>query len=468
MDDPAAPSAARSRLMALIVASALFMQGLDSTIITTALPSMALSFGVKPSDLSVGLTSYMLAIAALLPISGWIADRLGPRTVLAGAIVVFTGASILCALAPNLWAFVAARALQGLGAALVGPVGRLVVLRNTAKTDLLNAIALIIWPSLAAPIIGPALGGLIVSYAAWPWIFLVNIPIGVAGLAMVIRFIPNDRAHARHPLDWLGLIAASTSLICIVGGLEAVAHSAAPWGPGAVVAAGVVIGALAVRRFAGHPYPLIPLGALATQTFAVASLWGGTAFRMTVFATPFLLPLMFQVGFGLSPVHSGLLLLAYFAGNLAMKPLTTPLLRRFGFRGILIVFSLLSGGSIAACALFGPATPDWAMAAVLLFSGAARSMQFTSLDTLTYADVEPADRAGATTLAGVTSQVGAVLGIALSAILLNASSLLRGADQVATPDFRLAFVCLGLVSLISLPTYLRLPRSAGAEVTGRR
>lgn len=461
-------AAARSRLLALITASAFFMQTLDATVITTAIPSMAMTFRVKPSDLSIGITSYMLAVAAVLPMSGWLANRFGPRNVFAAAVVVFTLASVLCALSPDLWSFTAARVLQGAGGALMGPVGRLVVLRNTSKKDLLGAIALIVWPGLTAPVIGPLLGGIIVNYATWPWIFLVNAPIGLAGVILSLRFMPNDRDGKAARFDTPGFVFASGALLGLVGGLEAIAHSAAPLLSIALLILGGAMGYGAVRRFQSHDHPLIPLDATRTHTFAAATLWGGTLSRTAIFGTPFILPLMFQVGFNFSPIRSGTLLLAYFAGNLGIKPFTTPILRRFGFRQVLTVNSVVSGLAIAGCALFSPSSSTAAMSALLLVCGASRSMQFTCLDSLAYADVSPNARAGATTLAGVTMQIAAVLGIAFVAILLNAFAPIAVWRGIAQFDYKLTLVCLGLTCLGALPTYLALARDAGAEVTGHK
>jgi EmrB/QacA subfamily drug resistance transporter len=444
------------------------MQTLDATILTTALPRMASSFGVAPADLSIGITSYMLALAAILPISGWLAERLGPRNVFAAAIVVFTVASVLCALSSNLWWFTAARILQGVGGSLLAPVGRAVALRNTSKKELMGAVALMVWPALAAPIIGPALGGFIVTYATWPWIFLVNVPVGLLGLILSLRFIPDERTDQRSPFDVKGFATVSGAMIGLVGGLEALAHS----GPHPVaillLTAGVVLGVLSARRFAVHPFPLIPLDALAAQTFKAATLWGGTAFRLSTYGATFLLPLMFQVGFGMSPITSGLLMLAYFAGNLAIKPFTIGILRRFGFRHVLVVNGVLASLAIAVCALFSRTWPLGAMSAALVLGGATRSMHFTCLDSMTYAEVSPDRRIGATTLSGVSAQVGAVVGVAAGALLIKGFQTLRGGVVNDQSDFQLAFLALGLASLSALPVFLRLTRDAGAEVSGHK
>lgn len=459
--------APRSRLVALIVASAFFMQGLDSTIIVTALPAMAQDFGVAPNELSLGVTSYILAMAAFLPVSGWFADRFGARTVFAAAIVVFTAASVLCAFAPNLWAFTAARILQGAGGALMGPVGRLVVLRNTDKKNLLDAISLITWPALTAPLVGPALGGFIVTYWSWEWVFLLNVPLGLMGVVLVISFIPSAKGDRAGRFDLMGVLLASAAMLAILGGMEALTHAPSPWVPLAAVAAGGAMALGAYRRFRTMRNPLVPVDALDVQTFRTANLTGGTGARCAVFATPFLLPLLFQVGLGMTAFHAGLLMLFYFGGNLGMKLFTSPLLRRFGFRQVLVVNAVISAASIAACGLFWRGAPLALLLPILAVAGLSRSMQFTALNSLTFVDIEPQQRTGATTLSSVLMQLVSGLGIALGALIVNASQMARGEDLATLTDYRIAFVVVGALSLIDLPALLRLPKDAGAEVAGR-
>jgi MFS family permease len=351
---------------------------------------------------------------------------------------------------------------------MMGSVGRLVVMRNTDNRNMLAAVALMVWPALAAPIIGPALGGLIVTHASWPWIFYVNVPIGIVGLALIIAYISKERVGERQPFDGVGFVLSSGAMICLVAGLESIAHSRNFLGPGLLLAAGVGLGVIAYRRFAMAAHPLIPLDALKVQTFATASIWGGWTFRMTVMATPFVLPLMFQVAFGFSPVRSGLLLLGYFAGNLAMKPFTNAVLRRFGFRQTLIVNIVICTATIAGFALFTAQTPDWIILAMAAASGASRSMQFTCLDSLTYCEIPPSMRTGATTLWGVTNQLAAVMGVAFAAIVLNLSRTLRHGDALTAVDFRITIAGLTLLCIMALPAFLALPKDAGADVTGHR
>ncbi|MFZ3482699.1 MFS transporter [Sphingomonas sp. 3-13AW] len=457
----------QARRVALIVAIAFFMQNLDGSIINTSLPQIAASFGVAPLDLSIGVTAYLVTVAAVLPASGWVADRYGARRVFLAAILLFTLASLGCGLAASLPQFVAARVVQGIGGALMTPVGRMVVLRNAQKSELLQATALITWPALLAPVIGPVLGGFITTYASWRWNFLLNLPLGLIGLAAVVRFVPVLPAEVRRPFDHRGFLLSAGALVLLLVGLEGLARvQARPLLPVSLTLLGLAAGALAVWHLRRTRAPLVDLATLRTQTFTVSSLGAGFLYRIAINATPFLLPLLFQLGFGMDAAGAGLLVLAYFLGNLAMKPLTSPLLRRFGFRGVLVVNGVLGGGAILACGWLAPGTPSAVLTPLLFAAGLTRSMQLTCLNTLAFADVEAAQRSAATTLSGVSQQVSSVLGIAVAAVLLNLASLWRGAAEPGLPDFLPAFVAVGLLAVGSGLAFLRLPESAGAEVSG--
>jgi len=371
-------SLSRGSAVALLVAGAYFMENLDGTVMLTALPQMARAFHVHALDLNVGVSAYLLTLAALIPASGWIADRYGLRTVFSGAIVVFTAASVLCGLCRTLPAFTLARILQGAGGALMVPVGRLAVLRTTEKHELISAIATITWPGLAAPLLGPPLGGFIATYASWHWIFFLNVPLGFAALVAALRLLPRGR-EARRPFDGLGFVLTGSACFALVYGLERVSRPQTSRGTAviAVLGAAILWGA-AWRHARRHPHPLMELRAMAIRSYAV-TIQGGACFRMGVAALPFLLPLLFQLGFGLNGFQAGTLVLAVFAGNLAMKPLTTPILRRFSFRATLLVNGTLNAALIFACALLTPATPVPAILALLFASGLTRSMQFTAI-----------------------------------------------------------------------------------------
>src|SRR6185369_4322907 len=332
----------RSTLVALLVAGAFFMENLDGTVIATALPQMAQSFGAHPVDLNLGMTVYMLTLAVFIPVSGWVADRVGPRTVFSTAIGLFTVASMICGVSNTLTQFTAARVLQGMGGAMMVPVGRLVVLRITEKKDLMRSISYITWPGLMAPVLGPPLGGFITTYSSWRWIFYLNVPLGVAGTVLAFLWIDNQRENSKRTFDWLGFALAGSACVGFMYSLELMGQQTSRWlTVWALLGYSLLAGALAALHMRRTEHPLIDFACLQRPTFAV-SIWGGSLFRTGIMASPFLLPLMFQVAFGLSAFQSGMLVLTMFAGNLAMKSVTTPVLRRWGFRAVLIVNGVIS------------------------------------------------------------------------------------------------------------------------------
>lgn len=462
--DPPDPGAARR--VALIVAASFFMMNLDGAIINTSLPQMAEAFRVRPVDLNVGITAYILTTAAFVPLSGWVADRYGAKKVFAWAIVVFTLASLACGFAQDLIQFALARAVQGMGGALMTPVGRMVVLRNAEKKDLVAATALITWPALIAPVVGPALGGFITTYASWRWNFLLNAPLGLIGVFLVLAFIPDFKEEVRRRFDTLGFLLSSAALIALLWGLEGLARGEDWIAAAAAALVGAVLGALAIRHLHRAQHPLIELSAVKIQTFSIATLDAGNLIRLAISTTPFLLPLMFQVAFGLSAWSAGLFVLAYFLGNLLMKTVTTPALRRFGFRTVLVGNGVLAGLTIIACGFLTPATSPFIVVPILLAAGLTRSMQFTALATIAFADIEPHQRASSSTLSSMMQQVSMGLGVAVGAFLLNASQNARGADHLALADFRLAFIVAGLIGVGASLLFARLPNDAGAEVSG--
>jgi len=460
----------RSTALALLVAGSFFMENLDGTVIATALPQMARSFNVPVVGLSVGITAYLLALAVFVPMSGWITDRYGARTIFASAIAIFTVSSVLCGIAQNVPEFTLARVVQGFGGAMMVPVGRLVVLRNTEKRELVRAIALITWPGLVAPILGPPIGGIITDQANWRWIFFLNVPLGIVALAFAIRMVPNLRDETRPPFDWMGFVLTGLACLALTVGLD---HVTDPNGKPAeilmLLALGFVLGFLAIRHLKATAHPLLRFDALKIPTFAII-IWGTSFFRFAIGAVPFLLPILFQVGFGLSATKSGLLVLWVFAGNLAMKPATTWVLRKLGFRTTLLANGLLAASSLVAIAAFSPTTPYPVVAAILFAGGLFRSMQFTATNTLGFADVPPERMTDAnvllSTVGGLTSSVGPAIG----AIALHFGSWSRHAETSAPTldDFRIAFVFVGCLALVSLWDSLPLPKDAGQEVSGHR
>lgn len=460
-------SPVNSKWLALLVAGAFFMENLDGTVITTAVPDIAQSFGVAPLALNVGVSAYLLTLGLFIPISGWVAQRFGARRVFAAALAVFTLASVLCGMATSLTEFVWLRVLQGAGGAMMVPVGRLVVLNSTPKEKLIAVIATLTWPALVAPVIGPAVGGFITSYASWRWIFYLNLPLGVLALAAAWWLVPDQRAAERRPFDWPGFVLSGSALLLLTWGAETASAPAPDWHEtmACLAAGGVLLAALGwhLKRAA---HPLIDLSSMAIPTFSITII-GGSLFRMAVGAVPFLLPLMFQLGFGLDAFHAGLLVMAVFAGNLMMKTVTTPILRRYGFRRVLTVNGVANVLTLAACALLTPATPVWLIAAVLFVGGMTRSMQFTALNTIAFADVPQQRMAAANTLFSTAFQVAMGLGVALGASGVRLGHW--GAQQLGVSDwpaidYRLAFVLVALVSLLGLLDALRLSPNAGEQV----
>jgi EmrB/QacA subfamily drug resistance transporter len=421
-------------------------------------------------SVNVAITAYVLAVAVLIPISGWLADRFGARRVFTAAIAVFTLASIGCAAAPSLPLLVAARVLMGVGGAMMVPVGRLVVLRTTAKTDLIRAIAYLTWPALVAPVIAPALGGVLSTYASWRWIFLINVPLGIAGLLLARRLVPDVRAPERRTLDWRGFVLLAAGVAALVVGLETIG-STRPDPVAAAVGLGLAAFALvaAVRYLLRATRPLVDLRILRIATYRVTAL-AGSGYRAAITAIPFLLPLFFQLGFGWTAARAGLVVIALFAGNVGIKPATTPLLRRFGIRSVMLVSIVAGAACLVGMAFLQETTPLPLVLALLLASGVARSVGFTAYNTVAFADV-PAERmTPANTLLSTLQELGGGLGVAVGALLVRLGDPLAAATGLGDgPDaaFRVAFALLAVLLVVPLVAALRLPRTAGAVVTGR-
>jgi len=464
----AARAARSARMIPFIVGCALFMQMLDSTVVATALPAMAAALGSTPVRLNVAITSYLLAVAVFVPVSGWAADRYGARRVFIAAIALFTLSSVACALAQNVAHLVLARIVQGMAGAMMVPVGRVILLRTVPKEDLLKAMSFLSIPALVGPVIGPPLGGFMVTYMSWHWIFLINIPIGVLGIALVLHYVEDIRETGTPGLDVAGFLLSAVCLASLVSGFEALGHGLMPaWTIGALLAAGLLCGWLYVRHARRAPHPILDLSLLRIPTFAISTL-GGNLCRFAVGATPFLLAMLLQVGFGLSPFQAGLITFASAAGALLMKFVATPIVRRFGFRRVLTTNALLTGGFIMVCALFTPATPVWLMIAVLLVGGFFRSLQFTGVNTLTYADIPPERMSRASSFAAMAQQLGVSLGVGVAAVTLNVSMAVRGGSALVTGDVVAGFVVIGLLCALSLASFRRLSPQAGAQLNQAR
>jgi EmrB/QacA subfamily drug resistance transporter len=457
-----------SRRIPLIVATAFFMETLDSTIVTTALPAMAASFGENALRLTTSITVYLVAMTIFVPTAGWASNRLGARNLFAGAVACFTLASLLCGIAPSFWSLIAARALQGASAAFMSPVGRLIVLRETPKQRIINAIGLIVWPGLVAPVIGPALGGWITTYASWRWIFLVNIPVGLLGTYLVWRFVPKHAEAGRAPFDARGFALTALSLALLIYGLSAIARGASDPAFGvAFVLSGIVVGFAAVRHALRHPAPILDLRAAAIPTFSLSVITAGLIARIAISMTPFLLPLMFQIAFHLNAFEAGIMVLVYMAGNLAMKSVTTPILHRFKFRSVILANGVLCALSLAACGFLAPGVHAPLMYAILFFAGMTRSMNFTSMSTLAFADLTAETRAGATTLSAMLQQAAGAVGVAAAAVALGVFQTLRTDTHLALEDFQDAFFISAVLMAIAVAWASRLPTDAGSELSQR-
>ncbi|XTZ39960.1 MFS transporter [Salmonella enterica] len=456
---------------ALLVAGAFFMEFLDGTVIATALPDMAKTFGVEAVALNIGISAYLITLAVLIPASGWIADRFGARTIFSLALAIFTFASVLCGLSTNIEMFVAMRILQGVGGALMVPVGRLAVLRTTPKHQLISAIATLTWPALVAPIIGPPLGGFITHYADWRWIFFINVPLGILAIVLALRVIPNIREEEQRPFDLPGFITTAIAMVSLVCAMETMG-SQHPQGGLAVglLALGMVTMVFTLRHFQRARWPMIRLDAMQVATFRV-TMYGGSLFRASISAVPFLLPLLFQVGFGMDPFQAGLLVLAVFAGNLTIKPATTPLIRWLGFKKLLLINGALNVLALLACALLTSQTPVWLILLILYLGGVFRSVQFTGVSTLAFADVPAAQMSYANTLFSTATQLAIGLGITLGAIGIRLGEVVSGWLNLVAIEgisFRLAFVFIALICLVGMLDTLRLTKDAGSAVSQKQ
>ncbi|GBU19041.1 MULTISPECIES: MFS transporter [unclassified Methylobacterium] len=457
-----------SRIVPLTVATALFMENTDSTVIATALPTIARSLGEDPIALKLALTSYLVSLAIFIPISGWMADRYGARTVFRAALVVFMAGSLACAASGSLLGFVAARFLQGIGGAMMVPVGRLVILRSVPKAELVTALAYLTIPALIGPILGPPLGGLITTWLDWRWIFLINIPIGLAGLLLASLYFENVREAERPPLDVPGFLLLAGGLGGLMLGLASIGRHLLPdWLSWSCLGGGAALLALYLRHSRSAAHPVLHLDLLRYPTFR-AAVTGGSLFRIGTGAIPFLLPLMLQVGFGLDPLHSGLITFAAAAGALFVKTVGPAILRRYGFRRVMVTNALLAAAFLGVNGLYTAATPHALIVGVLFLGGCLRSLQFTCVNAIAYADLEPRDMSAGTSLASVAQQLSLSLGVTIGAMALEATAALHGCSGIEAADFGPAFLAVALISGLSILPFRRLAPDAGAEVSGQR
>ena len=452
-------------IIPLIVACALFMENLDSTVISTALPAISIDLHEDPIALKLALTSYLLTLAVFIPISGWMADRFGARTVFRVAIVIFTAGSALCGSATSLLDFVVYRIIQGVGGAMMTPVGRLVIVRLVPKHELVSALAWLAVPALLGPLIGPPLGGFITTYFSWRWIFWINIPIGIIGILLATRFIENIREQNVPPLDVRGFVLSGVGLAGLAFGFTTIGQN---FMPPSISLALMAVGAASLFAYVLHarsvPFPLLDLKLLSIPTFR-ASVAGGSLFRIGIGALPFLLPLLFQIGFGMSALRSGLLTFAGAIGAMVMRASAATILRRFGIKRVVLINTVVAASFIAACALFRPDTPYAFIVFVLLVGGFFRALQFTSLNSLAFADLGSSEMSQATSFTSVAQQISITAGVAVAALAIEGVRFVRGDVVLAASDFIPAFLVAAVVSASSIFFLLPLPIDAGASLT---
>ena len=453
------------RVVALIIACALFMEQMDATVLATALPTMARDFGVPAPSLSSALTAYLLALAIFIPASGRLADRFGSKTVFRLAIIVFVAGSVLCGRAANLEFLIFARFLQGMGGAMMIPIGRLVLLRTVAKQDMVSAMSWLIMPALIGPILGPPIGGFIVTYLDWRWIFYLNIPIGLLGVVLVTLFIGEVRGDKPPRADLAGFLLSGVSLGCLLFGFEMTSRSGELPPALALIAVGLVAGALYIRHARRRPDPILDLTLMSVPSFRL-SVIGGSLTRITQGAQPFLLPLMLQLGFGMTAAVSGTITIAGAIGSLAMKGLAPRVLRRFGFRNSLIVAGLAASAGYAVVGFFRPSWPIPLIFLTLMVSGFFMSFQFTAYNTIAYDEIPPERMSAATSFYATFQQLMLSLGICVGAGALHVGMLLGDAATPRLRDFTLAFLVVTAVSASATIWNRRFSPHAGAELSG--
>ncbi|WP_293904518.1 MFS transporter [Phenylobacterium sp.] len=457
----------RGWVVPAIIGSALLMQTLNATSINNALPAMARALHVEPLRLNLAITMYLLASAVFLPISGWMADRFGARRIFMLAMVMYALSSALCGFAGSLPQLIAARLFQGMAGAMMGPVGRLVLLRTTPKSELVGAMSVVTMPALLGPVVGPVLGGAIVTFVSWRWIFFLNLPIAIVGLFLVRAFVPNVREQEVQPIDWLGMALTGLGLAGLIFGFENLGRDVLP--PLAV--AGLFAGGLAfLGLYGAHaritPNAVVDLSIFRIPTFQ-ASVLGGSFFRLVPGATPFLLAMLLQVGFGMTAFAAGMMTFISAVGALVMKTTAPPILRRFGFRQVLLVNGVICAATFMVYSLFKPETPHWLIMVALAVGGFFRSLQFTSLNGMAYADIEQSQMSRGTTTAAMAQQFIQSVSIGLAATLLHFLMRWRGETHLTAGSVAPAFAVIGGLTLVSLFWFARLPKDAGDEMNGR-
>ncbi|MDB5471514.1 MAG: transporter [Caulobacter sp.] len=457
----------RTLIVPLIIGVAILMQTLDSTLVATALPAMAVALKQTPLTLNLALTAYLLGAAIFMPVSGWAADRFGARTIFSVAIVEFGLSSLCCGLSQDLTQLVAARLIQGCAGAMLMPVGRLVLLRTATKAELIQATSILTVPALLGPVFGPPLGGLIVTLADWRWVFLINLPIAAGGLFLVNRYIDNVREPDAPRLDVPGVILSALALSGMAIGLGNLGRDTPPMAVAIALAVGGVAFAVAYVIYAKRkPGPVMDLAPFGDVTFRLTII-GGLFVRPILGATPYLLALLLQVALGFSALTAGLITFATAVGSLLMRSTARPVIQRFGFKALLVGNAVFIALSLSACALVGAKTPHLVIIAILGVHGFLRAIQFTCMNALAYADLEPSQMSSGSTIMGLSQQLGQSLGIGLCATLVQWAQRSHGGGHLTPADIAPAFIAVSVVSLLSLPFFIGLPRNAGHSVSGR-
>lgn len=464
---PAGPDDATKKLLPWLVAVAFFMQSLDTTILNTAVPAIAKALDVTPLSMKSVLASYTLSLAVFIPVSGWMADRFGTRRVFAWAIGLFTLGSVLCGLATSIEMLVACRVLQGMGGAMMMPVGRMTLARTFDKAELVKAMSFVAIPSLIGPMVGPVAGGLIVHYLHWSMVFFVNVPVGLLGLYFVLRYLPDYREQQTHPLDFIGLVLFG-------GGIALLSYVLEVFGDHRLSVAEILgLLALATAMLAGYgiratltAFPLLTLGLFKIRTFR-AAVSGGFFTRLGLGGIPFLFPLLYQIGLGFSPIQSGLLVLPQAIASIGMKTFMPTILATLGYRRVLVGNTIIVGLMIASFATVGVHTPVWLIVVQAFVLGFFTSMQYTSMNTLVYAEVSGSQTSGASTIAATGQQLAISFGVAGAALIaaIFVPPELHSHPEAIVGGVQHAFLALGVLTVLSSVVFMELKADDGANLS---
>lgn len=456
----------KPKMVALVVAVSLFMQNLDTTAVNTALPEMARSFGTNLSHLSIAVTSYLVALAIFIPISGWLANRFGSRIIFCSAVFLFSLASILCGRSETLSHFIMFRFFQGMAGALMTPVGRLAVLKATPKNQLIVTMAYITWPALVAPVCGPLIGGYLTTYFSWHYIFYLNVPIGLLCIPFAWYLLPKDKDQIQDKFDSLGFTLSGISLACLMIGVEIIGRVGIPFYLSIIfILTSIGLMYFNIRYSKRIENPIINYSVLKVSTYRTM-IFTGSLSLVVISSIPYLVPLMFQEGFGLTAFHAGLLFLASSVGSLVMKPVTVWIMERFNFRRSFLINGILVVICTFLISLLFPTTPKVFIIIVMFVSGVLRSFQYSAISTLAFADIPKDNMASANTLFTTAKQVSVAGGVALGSIFLRLSQNIHHNIErsYTVSDFHLSFIFVAIFAFISLYGYTQLKSDAGDAV----